>query len=134
MVEEAAFPRIRFVGKNEWCPTSDLGGSHTYREDLKKGKNCWNEAVGEVCQPVRAEHTAKAPRHSSPSSVRRRKRDSQRAVTAQSAKSRQTYGIVMQPRDNKRARLLPSATLDTLDNDLLIRCASYLDGFLGIST
>ena len=33
----------------------------------------------------------------------------------------------MQPRDNKRARLLPSATLDTLDNDLLIRCASYLD-------
>ena len=33
----------------------------------------------------------------------------------------------MQPRDNKRARLLPGATLDTLDNDLLIRCASYLD-------
>ena len=33
----------------------------------------------------------------------------------------------MQPRDNKRARLLPSATLDVLDNDLLIRCASYLD-------
>ena len=33
----------------------------------------------------------------------------------------------MQTRDNKRARLLPSATLDTLDNDLLIRCASYLD-------
>ena len=33
----------------------------------------------------------------------------------------------MQPRDHKRARLLPSATLDTLDSDLLIRCASYLD-------
>ena len=36
----------------------------------------------------------------------------------------------MQPRDNKRARLLPSgpsATLDTLDSNLLIRCASYLD-------
>ena len=33
----------------------------------------------------------------------------------------------MQPRDNKRARLLPSATLGTLDDDLLIRCASYLD-------
>ena len=36
----------------------------------------------------------------------------------------------MQTRDNKRARLLPSgpsATLDTLDNDLIIRCASFLD-------
>ena len=34
----------------------------------------------------------------------------------------------MNPRDNKRARLLPSgATLGTLDDDLLIRCASYLD-------
>ena len=33
----------------------------------------------------------------------------------------------MQPRDNKRARLLPGHTLDTLDNDLLVRCASYLD-------
>ena len=33
----------------------------------------------------------------------------------------------MQPRDNKRARLLPSATLGTLDNDMLIGCASYLD-------
>ena len=33
----------------------------------------------------------------------------------------------MQPRDNKRARLLQSATLDALDGDLLIRCASYLD-------
>jgi len=33
----------------------------------------------------------------------------------------------MQPRDSKRARLLPSATLDTLDDDLLVRCASYLD-------
>ena len=31
------------------------------------------------------------------------------------------------PRDNKRVRLLPSATLGTLDDDLLIRCASYLD-------
>ena len=30
-------------------------------------------------------------------------------------------------RDNKRARLLPSATLDPLGDDLLIRCASYLD-------
>ena len=38
-----------------------------------------------------------------------------------------TTAPMMQPRDNKRARLLPSATLDTLDNDLLIRCASYLD-------
>ena len=34
---------------------------------------------------------------------------------------------MQQPRDNKRARLLPSATLDKLDDDLLIRCASYLD-------
>ena len=33
----------------------------------------------------------------------------------------------MQTRANKRARLLPSDTLDTLDNDLLTRCASYLD-------
>ncbi|EJK76315.1 hypothetical protein THAOC_01928 [Thalassiosira oceanica] len=32
------------------------------------------------------------------------------------------------PRDNKRARLLPpSAALDVLGNDLLVRCASYLD-------
>ena len=29
--------------------------------------------------------------------------------------------------DSKRAWLLPSATLDVLDSDLLIRCASYLD-------
>ena len=34
---------------------------------------------------------------------------------------------MMQPTNNKRARLLPSATLGTLDDDLLIRCASYLD-------
>ena len=33
----------------------------------------------------------------------------------------------MIPHDNKRARLLPSATFDGLDNDLLIQCASYLD-------
>ena len=33
----------------------------------------------------------------------------------------------MQTRDNKRARLLPRATLETLDNNLLIQCASYLD-------
>ena len=33
----------------------------------------------------------------------------------------------MQPRDNERVRLLPSATLGTLDDALLIRCASYLD-------
>ena len=35
----------------------------------------------------------------------------------------------MQPRDNERVRLLPSATLGfgTLDDDLLIRCASYRD-------
>ena len=33
----------------------------------------------------------------------------------------------MQPRDNKRARLLPSATLGDLDSDLLFQCASYLD-------
>ncbi|EJK74069.1 hypothetical protein THAOC_04278, partial [Thalassiosira oceanica] len=33
----------------------------------------------------------------------------------------------MMPRDNKRARLLPSAALDVLGNDLLVRCASYLD-------
>ena len=33
----------------------------------------------------------------------------------------------MQPRDNKRARLLPGAALNALGNDLLIRCASYLD-------
>ena len=35
--------------------------------------------------------------------------------------------ITMQTRDNKRARLSQSAALDPLDNDLLIRCASYLD-------
>ena len=34
---------------------------------------------------------------------------------------------MMQPRDSKRARLLPNAALVTLDNDLMIRCASYLD-------
>ncbi|EJK45053.1 hypothetical protein THAOC_36356, partial [Thalassiosira oceanica] len=34
---------------------------------------------------------------------------------------------MMLPRDNKRARLLPSAALDVLGNDLLVRCASYLD-------
>ncbi|EJK53040.1 hypothetical protein THAOC_27593 [Thalassiosira oceanica] len=33
----------------------------------------------------------------------------------------------MMPRDNKRARLQPSAALDVLGNDLLVRCASYLD-------
>ena len=33
----------------------------------------------------------------------------------------------MRPRDNKRARLLPTSTIDALENDLLIRCASYLD-------
>ena len=33
----------------------------------------------------------------------------------------------MQTRDNKRARLLPGAAIDVLGNDLLIRCASYLD-------
>ncbi|EJK53038.1 hypothetical protein THAOC_27591, partial [Thalassiosira oceanica] len=33
---------------------------------------------------------------------------------------------MMQPRDNKRARL-PSVTVDVLGNDLLVRCASYLD-------
>ena len=33
----------------------------------------------------------------------------------------------MQTRDNKRSRLLPSAALATLDEDLLIWCASYLD-------
>ncbi|EJK48023.1 hypothetical protein THAOC_33216, partial [Thalassiosira oceanica] len=32
----------------------------------------------------------------------------------------------MEPR-NKRARLQPSAALDVLGNDLLVRCASYLD-------
>ena len=36
---------------------------------------------------------------------------------------------MMQPRGSKRARLLlsVSATLDALDNDVLIQCASYLD-------
>ena len=29
--------------------------------------------------------------------------------------------------DFKRARLLPSATLDALDNNILVYCASYLD-------
>ena len=33
----------------------------------------------------------------------------------------------MLPRDNERARLPPSAALDVLGNDLLVRCASYLD-------
>ncbi|EJK71748.1 hypothetical protein THAOC_06787 [Thalassiosira oceanica] len=33
----------------------------------------------------------------------------------------------MEPRENKRARLQPSATVDVLGNDLLVRCASYLD-------
>ncbi|EJK64555.1 hypothetical protein THAOC_14702 [Thalassiosira oceanica] len=36
--------------------------------------------------------------------------------------------MMMLPLDNKRARLLPSAAaLDALGNDLLVRCASYLD-------
>ncbi|EJK61495.1 hypothetical protein THAOC_18009 [Thalassiosira oceanica] len=33
----------------------------------------------------------------------------------------------MMTSDNERARLLPSAALDVLGNDLLLRCASYLD-------
>ncbi|EJK75232.1 hypothetical protein THAOC_03049, partial [Thalassiosira oceanica] len=33
----------------------------------------------------------------------------------------------MQHSDNERARSQPSATLDVLGNDLLVRCASYLD-------
>ncbi|EJK46564.1 hypothetical protein THAOC_34762, partial [Thalassiosira oceanica] len=37
----------------------------------------------------------------------------------------QKIQMMMQPRDNKRARLL-SAALDVLGNDLLVRCASYL--------
>ncbi|EJK48693.1 hypothetical protein THAOC_32486, partial [Thalassiosira oceanica] len=36
-------------------------------------------------------------------------------------------GSTMLPRDNKRALLLPTAALDDLGNDLLVRCASYLD-------
>ena len=68
------------------------------------------------------------------SSLQRRKRESKRAASVlpwhaqphcQLHKS--THAPTMQPRDNKRARLLPSATLSTLDNDLLVRCASYLD-------
>ena len=52
------------------------------------------------------------------SSFQRRKR----------GQSKRAAGVLpMQPRDNKRARLLPSATLGTLDDDLLIRCASYLN-------
>ncbi|EJK77899.1 hypothetical protein THAOC_00236 [Thalassiosira oceanica] len=35
--------------------------------------------------------------------------------------------IMMLNRDNKRARLLPSAALDVLGTDLIVRCASYLD-------
>ena len=38
-----------------------------------------------------------------------------------------TTAPMMQPREKKRARLLPIDTLDVLDNDLLFRCASYLD-------
>ena len=34
---------------------------------------------------------------------------------------------MMAPRDSQRARLLPHATLEALDNGLLIQCASYLD-------
>ena len=37
------------------------------------------------------------------------------------------FAPTMKARNNKRARLLPGATLDALGNDLLIRCASYLD-------
>ena len=64
-------------------------------------------------------------------SSQRRKRDSQAGVVlpwlAPPHFTSRLTSPMMQPRDNKRARLLPSATLDTLDNDLLIRCASYLD-------
>ncbi|EJK52711.1 hypothetical protein THAOC_27991, partial [Thalassiosira oceanica] len=36
--------------------------------------------------------------------------------------------MMMRPRDSKRARPLPDPTLlEALDNDLLVRCASYLD-------
>ncbi|EJK62615.1 hypothetical protein THAOC_16765 [Thalassiosira oceanica] len=38
-----------------------------------------------------------------------------------------TAAQMMQTRDSKRAGPRPSATLDALGNDLLIRCASYLD-------
>ena len=33
----------------------------------------------------------------------------------------------MRTRNNKRAKLSPNDTLDALDNDLLVQCASYLD-------
>ena len=46
---------------------------------------------------------------------------------ARTAPLHKSSNRTMQPRDSKRARLLQSATLDILDNDLLIRCASYLD-------
>ena len=66
------------------------------------------------------------------SSFQRRKRESKRAASVLPGSHHPTSQVaysapVMQPRDNKRDRLLPSAMLGTMDNDLLIRCASYLD-------
>ena len=58
---------------------------------------------------------------SSAASFQRRKRPLHKAAPMQ------------QPRDNKQARLLPNATLGTLDDDLLIRCASYLDVVDGLA-
>ena len=102
----------------------------TPKEDLKKNSGKRQSA----CQPVPAEHTAEAPRQSSPSSVRTIgvvSAAEEGFATGSHGTSRRSHGrlhtSMMQSRDNKRARLVPSATLDTLDNDLLIRCASYLD-------
>ena len=87
-----------------------------------------------VCSPhpVHAEHSHGT--QAEQSSFQRRKRgQSKRAASVlpwlapPHFTSRHTTAPMMQPRDNKRARLLPNAALVTLDDDLMIRSASYLD-------
>ncbi|EJK66423.1 hypothetical protein THAOC_12665 [Thalassiosira oceanica] len=58
---------------------------------------------------------------------RQRESVSTRAGTELPQRGRKNRLDTMRPRDNKRAKLSPSATIDALDNDLLFRFASYLD-------
>ena len=100
------------------------------KEDLFEERELTGNTRQSVCQPVRAEHTAKAPKQGSSPPLRRGGRGIRKPACYPClhypASQVSTIGM-QQPRDNKRARLLPGATLDVLGNDLLIRCASYLD-------
>ena len=91
---------------------------------LKRG-NCGNTSEAEPSLLSTPLH----PGQSSPSgldvvSVAEEGVASRRATLARTTSlQKSTSTLIMQPCDDKRARRLP----DTLDNDLLIRCASYLD-------